>query len=219
VGASLHVLAVKAQTRVTAPLPQTVDIVALPKISVQDAVVDYNAATKLLVGASQDGDKYQPLLNGDSVKRPLNGNGKDLSFNTDPLTEDTEFDLLVTRPNDPGIVLERIFKLPVLVRPNAKLAASPVRTTVANNTGTVIRIDDSQPGVRYQLLVDEKPVGDPINGNGATIELVTGPLTAPTTFAIQAVKVAHPAIRVTLDQQVIVQVEPVEPALIPPPAG
>ena len=208
VGTSLHVLAVKAQTGVATPLAQTIDIGALPPISVQDAVVDYNSATKLLVSASQNGDKYQPLLNGDPVKRALNGNGSDLSFNTDPLTDDTEYDLLVTRPNDAGFVIERVVKLPVLVRPNTKLTAGPASDTLVNNTGTAIRLEASQVGVSYQLLVDAKTIGDPILGNGATLELATGPLMATTTFAIQAVKVANPDIRVTLDQQVTVQVQP-----------
>ena len=160
------------------------------------------------------GDKYQPLLNGSPVKRALNGNGNDLSFNTDPLTDDTEHDMLITRPDDTGFVIERVVKLPVLVRPNTKLAATPASNTVENNNGTVIRIDGSQQGVRYQLLVEEKTRDEPIEGNGETIELATGPLTATTTFAIQAAKIADPEIRVTLDQQVTVQVQPPSP---PPP--
>ena len=96
----LHIEAVKSQTGLSASLNQTALIAALPEIRPQDSSINQGGITKLLVLASHEGDKYQPFRNGESVKRALYGNGEDLSFNTDALTEDTDFEMLVTRPND-----------------------------------------------------------------------------------------------------------------------
>ena len=45
------------------------------------------------------------------------GNVKDLFFNTNAITEDTEFEVRITRPNDTDIPVERVVKLWVTVRP------------------------------------------------------------------------------------------------------
>ena len=51
------------------------------------------------------------------MKQARYGNGTDLSFNTDALTEDTEFEVLVTRPEDAGIAVERVVRLKAVVQP------------------------------------------------------------------------------------------------------
>lgn len=96
----LHIEAVKAQTRLSAPLNQTALIAALPEIRPEENIVNQGGTAKLLVLASHEGDKYQPFLNGESVRRARYGNGEDLSFSTDGLTEDTDFEMWVTRPDD-----------------------------------------------------------------------------------------------------------------------
>ena len=70
-----------------------------------------------MVIASKQDEKYQVVLNGKPVKRPLNGNGKDLVFITDSLLEDTTFEMVVTRPADKGIRIERLVQVRVYVKP------------------------------------------------------------------------------------------------------
>ncbi len=118
-GTTLYIKAIKAQTRVATSLTERAKITALPQITLQDSIVDYGAFTKIIVTASQEGDKYQPLLNGTPIKRALNGNGQNLSFNTDPLTQDTEFEVRVTRPNDTSLTVDRLVRLHVTVRPES----------------------------------------------------------------------------------------------------
>lgn len=96
----LHIQAVKAQTGVSTPLTQTALIAALPEIRAEESHVNQGDTARLLVIASHQGDRYEPFLNGESVKRARLGNGEDLSFITNEITENTDFELRVTHPDD-----------------------------------------------------------------------------------------------------------------------
>src|SRR5208283_1048375 len=67
----------------------------------------------------------------------------------------------------------------------------PVRgeqLTVAPNVATQIFIDDSQPGVIYQLFDGKNPVELALEGNGARLGLKTPPITEDITYRILARK-------------------------------
>ncbi len=207
VDTTLHIRAVKAQTRVATPLNYTPQIPAGPEVGPEEAVVAYGAKTKIRIKASRAREWYQLLLNGSPLSDPVKGTGQDRLLDTGELNENTTFELLIRQPDEP-IIMERVLPISVLVRPNPALQASAVAATVDYNTATRIQVAASQPGVSYQLLVGEKLVGEPVAGTGDTIALSTGPLTEETTFVIRATKVADPDISVDLDQQVTVQVRP-----------
>ena len=60
---------------------------------------------------------------------------------------------------------------------------------VASKATAKIPIDDSQPGVTYQLFDrDKNPVGSPLEGNGAALILETPPITEDITYRILARK-------------------------------
>lgn len=205
IDSTLRVTAVKAMTRVKTTLTKTAQIKALPDIHLQDAVIDYGGTTKVLVLASQDGDRYEPFIDNTSMKRARNGNGDDLSFNTDALLADTAIEVRVTRPNDQaGIAVEQFVTLLVVVRPNPDLTVTAADTAVPENGSTTISIENSQPEVNYQLTTNNTAVGNPVRGNGAIIELPTETLSAETTFAIRAEKVSDPTIFITLNQTVTI---------------
>jgi hypothetical protein len=68
----------------------------------------------------------------------------------------------------------------------------PVRgeqLTVAPNVATQIFIDDSQPGVIYQLFDGKNPVELALEGNGARLGLKTPPITEDITYRILARKI------------------------------
>jgi hypothetical protein len=66
--------------------------------------------------ASHEGDKYEPFRSGESVKRARYGNGEDLSFSTDALTENANFEMMVTRPDDTdSLPVDRVVLLSVSV--------------------------------------------------------------------------------------------------------
>ena len=208
VDTTLQIRAMKAQTRVATMHNQTVTIAPLPEIQLQDTVVDYNKATRLQVIASVQGDRYQPFLDDTEFKRALNGNGQDLSFNTDALTEDTEYEMHVTRPSESGLALERRVRLLVRARPNPGLSVSAAEAVVAPNGETEIRVEATQNGVSYQLLAGDTTLGEPVpGGGGGRISLPTGPLTETTTFAVQATRIEWAEISVMLVQTVTVQVQ------------
>jgi hypothetical protein len=205
VGAGLAIRAVKAQTRLAAPLSQTAQIPAGPAVEPEKEVVDYGASTNIRVKASQARETYQLWLAGQPLGEPVKGTGQNRLLPTGPLTEGAAFELLMT-PLDGPIWLERVQFVPVLVRPNPALPASAAVTPVDPNTATEIRVEASQPGVSYQLLAAGTPLGQPVAGTGATIVLPTGPLNEETTFTIRAFKPDRLDIMVELAQQVTVQV-------------
>jgi hypothetical protein len=111
---TLYVRAVKAQTQIATPLVDAAQIGLVPEIQ---ATVDPGSTARILVIASKQDEKYQVMLKGKPVKRALHGNGKDLVFITDTLLEDTTFEVVVTRPADKGIIVERLVQVPVQVKP------------------------------------------------------------------------------------------------------
>ena len=61
-------------------------------------------------------------------------------------------------------------------------------TTLCEGSATTITVDASEDGVSYQLRNDDGnvAVGDPLDGNGATLSFPTGTLSASTTFNVLA---------------------------------
>ena len=112
---SLFIRAVKAQTRVKTPLDLAAQIGALPEIRPEQATVNSGSTARIQVLASKTGDRYLLTLNGGPVKKARNGNGADLAFITGPLSQDTTFEMIVTRPEEAGIAVERVVRLQVLV--------------------------------------------------------------------------------------------------------
>ena len=214
--ATLHVHAVKAQTRVAADLDKMAQIPSLPEIRPEQSPVDYGAKASLRVIASRVGETYQPLFTGQPVADAKPGDGKDLAFTTPALTDGATYVLLVTRPADPGLAVERILNVSVAVRPRADLAVTAAASAVDPGGATVVRVDSSQPGVSYRLNVGDQPVGQSAIGNGGSLSLPTGPIARDTTFVVRAARTSDPAIAVALNQQAVVTVRPIEPPRQPP---
>jgi hypothetical protein len=207
-GSTLYITAKKAMNRVSVPLTASASIPALPQIRLQDPIVDYDKATKILVIGSLIGDRYQPYLGGNPIKKARFGNEKDLTFISEPMKKDTTYQVRVTRPKDKGIAVERVVRLRAVVRPNTGLAVSAADDIVDFNGETAIQIESSQTGVYYQLTADGKNIGEPSAGSGETLALLTRPLTSATTFTVRAIKEIDSSITADLAQKVTVQVRP-----------
>lgn len=106
-GTTLYLRAIKAQTRVAVNLPQTAQITTVPEIRAESAAVPRGSTATIVVRASIAGDRYQLFQAGQPVGTALDGNGGDLTFTTGPLQAATQFQVLVTRPGDTGIPVER----------------------------------------------------------------------------------------------------------------
>lgn len=203
----LYIRAVKARTRVATPLVRPVPVAAPPVIRAQETLVNYGAFTRLQVIESVVGDKYQPFLNGEPFKQARHGNDSDLSFNTDPITTDIVYDMVITQPNVSDMSVERVVPVPIFARPNIGLTVSAVNDTVLSGNPAHIRIADSQPHVAYQLVVDDSPTGQVVKGTGSMLILRSEPLEEDTTFAIRAARSRPPDAAVELEMQVTIMVE------------
>jgi len=115
-GSTLSVLALKAQSGIEQLLLKTADLPAIPEIAFESQVVDAGTSARLMVRSSRVGEKYTLTLEGKKVRTARNGNGRDVSLLTDPLSKTSVFEVVVTRPRDPGIPVERVLALKVEIR-------------------------------------------------------------------------------------------------------
>lgn len=117
VGTSLELLAIKAQSGVTTPLLKSVDLAALPQIAFERSVIASGETARLIVTESIVGDNYQLFLNDEAVKQSRNGNGGELVFITEEVTEDSLFEVRVIQTESSALPLTRIVPLAVTVSP------------------------------------------------------------------------------------------------------
>lgn len=113
VGATLHAHAVKAMTGLSAAVTGSVTLTAPPVITVDDTTADGVRTVNLLVAASQIGDSYQVTRDGAALGAARAGDGGTLSFPVTPPGQETVFDMVITRPGDPGIALVRVVRVVV----------------------------------------------------------------------------------------------------------
>jgi hypothetical protein len=109
----LHVRALKARTRVGVPLSRSAQIPALPEIGLEQESVPPGTGARIVITDSRVGERYQPFRDGEPVSDARDGNGEDLVFESDPINQETTFEVHVTRPDDPGLVVTRTVELTV----------------------------------------------------------------------------------------------------------
>jgi gliding motility-associated-like protein len=83
--------------------------------------------------------------------------------------------------------------------PDASLAVDAAISPLCNGGVTDITVALSEAGVSYQLRndADDSPIGAPVIGNGGTITLSTGALTATTTFNVLATATGCASVELT----------------------
>jgi hypothetical protein len=196
-GSSLTVRAVKAQTGVDVPMTREAQIPAPPAIRADPAIVDYGAVAK--IAADGDAKGYEFTLDGAPVKLPAQ---------SEPLTADAVFELVVTQPAAKSMPVEGVLRLAVRVRPNAALAVTAKPDTVSKGGAAEIVVGASQPGVNYRLMAGSAPVGEALAGTGADLALPSGPIAADTTFSVTATRADNAQLAAVLQQQVTVKLAP-----------
>jgi hypothetical protein len=110
-GTTLHFRAIKAQTRAAARLSRTARIASVPRILAAPTAVPSGGTTTIVVRASVAGDRYQLVQDGQPVGPARDGDGGDLVFMTAPVSPATRFQVLVTRPVEPGIPVRRTVRV------------------------------------------------------------------------------------------------------------
>jgi hypothetical protein len=116
-GTTLHLRAVKAQTRVAVKVTKTALIAKLPEIAAVPASVPKGTAATIVVRTSVAGERYELLLDGQVIGQPLDGNGADLTLTSGALQAATRFAVRVTRPNDSGVQVTQHVNVNVSIDP------------------------------------------------------------------------------------------------------
>jgi len=191
-GAVLHLHAVKAMSRVSAPLDKTAEITAVPPIDNERVGVDAGSVARIEVTPSSKGDTYQLRLSGAPVTSALPGTDGELVLVSEPVNGDLDFEVLVSPAEDRGIPVHRSVEVSVPLRPTATLQARISGAPLLDPEATEPFADDatrlvfygekvtvellqSQADVSYRLVSVE---GDAeatycadVRGNGGTIQL------------------------------------------------
>lgn len=208
VGERLGWRAVKAQTGLAATLLATTPVQGRPQARL---VPDYpapGATAELQVLASDAAQRYalqwpampdgaapEGLAPGEGVA----GNGGVLSLPVPGLDDDALLALWVQPPAEAAsLPLQQVLVLPVPRLPRNDNALTADNTSVLAGKSLRLRLSDSQPGVLYQLLAGDQPVGPAVAGQGTELLLDTGPVSADTEFGVHATRADAPAAGVRL---------------------
>jgi gliding motility-associated-like protein len=146
-------------------------------------------SSSINVAASELGVSYQlrdasNILIGSAVV----GTGASISLPTGTLAATTTFNVLATRGSCPPVQLTATPTVTVIGSIDDTIVVTPLANAVCEGTGTDIQIANSEVGVDYQLRndADDSLIGGVIAGNGGTISLPTGNLSATLTFNVLA---------------------------------
>ena len=105
-GSVLAVQARKAMSGLGAPLARRATLDDVPAVTAPASVAS-GASADIAIEASRAGERYWLIQNGQPVGDPQTGTGGKVVLPTGPLTQRTAFTVAATRPDDPGIAVER----------------------------------------------------------------------------------------------------------------
>ncbi len=182
-----HVRAVKAETRVSAPMARTAHIGKDPPVRLEQTEIVTGSSARIVVDDSRPGERYQRFADGDVVGRARNGNGEALSFTTEPLAADTTIVLQITETDRSGWAVDKLIGMLVTVWPEApaRVVAPPLNPRSTSDTSPrlvdygatpVVEIAASERDVRYRVVAvagDSTAVVSrrPVAGDGGPIEI------------------------------------------------
>jgi len=185
------------------------------------ATVCTGTGTNIQIINSEAGVTYQLRNNTGNtlVGSAVAGTGGTINLPTGSLTANTTFNVLATNSSTScSVQMGTTVTVNVSAYPVTKtIAASPA--SVCPGGSSVIQVALSQSGVNYQLRndADNSSVGTAVAGNGGTINLPTGTISANTTYNVLATNAAGCSI--TLSGTVSVSATDITPPTIVCPAN
>jgi len=209
----IPITAKKAQTGASVTLKRTLMIASPPAIGLRDAVINYGDAATIVIRGSRPNEIYHLILNGEAIGS-LQGQGEDdLLFRTDSLVEDTAYHILIEDRSQIPITIEQMMRLLVRVRPDSTIIIEPLEVEILPETTVTFRIANSQSGINYQLLNNDEPFSEAVEGNNGFILLESLLLTEDTVLTVQASQIDNQEIAVVFPDEIHVTIvhEPVEP--------
>ena len=210
-GTSIHVLARKAMSGLTAPLTRAARFV-LPDIRPATVGVAAGQPASVEVLASDAADRYQLKLGDVAVGAPKRGDGDKLVFTSGAITRDETFHVHVTPVGGADLPLHRIVPVVVPLLPRSDLAArvdgprlepdnpvfSDADPKLIDFGGAVtVEVDATQRDVLYTLEYDEgnttKPLSlAPVRGTGQMIKLQTSAVREDIDVRVLATRLFYP---------------------------
>ncbi|MEJ1241733.1 gliding motility-associated C-terminal domain-containing protein [Chryseolinea sp. T2] len=149
-----------------------------------------NGVSGITIQASELGVSYQ--LRDDSndanIGAAVVGTGSDIVISTGILSATTSFNVLATNGVCAPVEMTTVVTITVSGTVNAGLTVGSSSNSICAGTSTFIQVVASETGVTYQLvnLTSSTPVGSPVAGSGATLNIPTGNLTTSATFGVIA---------------------------------
>ena len=187
-GSELAVRATRAQTGLQAMLDKHAVVAPLPAIALAAEVLDFGASAQVTVRASVKGERYQLRHDDRWLDAPQPGTGAKLTLSSDPVISTAPLYLAATGSDITSLALTRWLRLALVLRPDTSLAASARAAQVIAGAATQVLIQGSEPDVRYQLVVADSLIGSAVAGNGGELALDTGPVSAATSFQVNATR-------------------------------
>jgi len=210
VGTTLAIQAMRAQSRASVDLAATATILPVPNVALNAPLYDAGAVAQIQVPASRVGDNFALYRAGTDESKPespaQDGNGQMLTLASAPVSPGTTL-VLIASSTDPVQVRRRVL-LPVNLRPSAGVTLQAALSVVPQGGSTAILVLGSEAGMMYQAIAGANPASPALPGNGSTLALPVGPLTATTIFSVVASRATPPAASVTLTETATVTVAP-----------
>jgi|GEM_PF-3451318 len=167
----------------------SINVAAAPKID----LVAYADNNKICIGESVNitienseiGIDYQIFDGSTYVAGPLTGNGSNLVFTLTP----TSTELYTLRAFGPSCLnyynLDQKILVTVGTTPRTDINLNADDTELCLGETAVIRLEESENGVKYQLTDGTNPVGTPVTGDGNSISFAEVSPNATTTYHVE----------------------------------
>lgn len=164
----------------------TVPVTATQKnVFAEAAAVCTGGSTNILVELSEQGVNYQLRTGTTNIGNAVAGNNSTISLPTGTINSTTTYNVLAYRAS-PTCTTN------LSITPTVTVATPTTNNTVTapsnacNGESVNITISNSQNGVFYQLRKGTTNIGNALEGNGTTLTLNTGSITADATYNILA---------------------------------
>jgi gliding motility-associated-like protein len=188
---TFRVLASTASCSAELTSTSSVNVTPLPSASLNVTAVSGSVcettSTVVQVANSEPGIIYQLRNDADDsiVSGAVVGNGTTIDLPTGPITAATTFNVLATNGTC-SIELSMTATVTINDAPDKTLSVLAQDPSVCSGTGTVVQVLNTEPGIIYRLRddADNSAVSGDALGNGGTINLPTGPITADRTFNV-----------------------------------
>ncbi|MDX2301965.1 MAG: gliding motility-associated C-terminal domain-containing protein [Microscillaceae bacterium] len=161
----------------------SVDVRPLTNLSLSadtTTLCENNQGIHISITNSESGVSYQLLENVQPIGQVFLGTGGVINLPTGAINTVGlhTFRVKALRGSCQEVLLEDSIQINIEALPRTDLSLSADNLEVCNdNTGITIQLENSEPGVSYQLNLEGTPVGNPQNGTGNTLTFATGTIT------------------------------------------